>query len=107
MRYAYRDLGKQEKDNTVIVRWGGGSPADVLLLDPVQFTKYREGRLPVRYSHGGRYRRSPAELTIPESGRWYVVADLGIYSTLAESTVEIPESDSDDEVRREELIGAS
>jgi len=107
MRYAYRDLGKQAKGDTVIVRWSGGASADVLLLDPVNFTKYREARLPVRYSHGGRYRRSPAELTIPEDGRWYVVADLHGYSELAEATVEMPEKGADAQAQEEQLIGAA
>lgn len=107
MRYAYRNLGERAKGETVIVRWSGGASADVLLLDPVQFTKYREAKLPVRYSHGGRYRRSPAELTVPEDGRWYVVADLHGYGTLAESTVEIPEPGDGQGTREEQLIGAA
>ena len=107
MRYAYRDLGCQTKGDRVIVRWSGGSAADVLLLDPVNFAKYRGARLPVAYSGGGRYRRPPAKLTIPEEGRWYVVADLRGYSTLAEATVEMPHPGGSDQTRQEQLIAAA
>lgn len=88
MRYAYRDLGSFAEGSTAIVRWSGGA-ADVLLLDPVNFAKYRDGRDPVRYAAGGRFARAPAELTIPKDGRWYVVADLHGYSKDARPTVEV------------------
>lgn len=91
MRYAYHDLGKQPQGSRAIVRWRGSS-ADVLLLDPVNFSKYRDGRRPVFYSGGGRYRHSPARLSIPEEGHWYVIADLRGYSTGAKATVEVLKS---------------
>ena len=87
-RYAYRDLGEQPAGSTAVVRWRG-SAADVVLLDPVNFGNYSQARTPVFFSGGGRYRRSPARLSIPEDGRWYVVADLGPTST--EATVEVLE----------------
>ena len=92
MRYAYRDLGSPAAGSTAVIRWAGGS-ADVLLLDPVNFAKYRDGREPVRYSAGGRFSRAPAELTIPKDGRWYVVADLHGYSKDARPTVEVTGQD--------------
>ena len=85
MRYAYGDLGEQTAGSTAVVRWRG-SAANVMLLDPVNFAKYRDGRIPVAYSGGG-HGRSPARLSIPQDGRWYVVADFGGTST--EATVEI------------------
>ncbi|HEY1521946.1 MAG TPA: DUF1883 domain-containing protein [Solirubrobacteraceae bacterium] len=88
MRYAYKDLHTQPRGSEVIVRWSGAA-ADVLLLDPVNFVKYCEGRDPVMYGAGGHASRSPARLTIPEDGRWYVVADLRGYSTLAQATVQV------------------
>ena len=88
MRWAYRSLGEQDEGSTVVVRWRG-SAADVLLLDPVNFTRYCEARHPVFYSAGGRYTRAPARLTIPRDGRWYVVADLHGFSRHAEATVEV------------------
>lgn len=51
--------------------------------------KYCEGRDPVKYGDGGRAARSPARLNIPDEVRWYVVADLRGYSTLAEATVQV------------------
>jgi hypothetical protein len=88
MRYAYYDLGQQEAGAVVVVRWRSAA-AEVLLLDPVNFSKYCEARRPLFFSAGGRYGRSPARLTIPESGRWYVVADLHGYSVHAKATVEV------------------
>jgi uncharacterized protein DUF1883 len=96
MRYAYHDLGDQEKGTDVVVRWQAAA-ADVLLLDPVNFSKYCEGRQPLFFSAGGRYGRSPARLTIPQSGRWYVVADLHGYSVHAKATVEVLKPDSSEE----------
>ncbi|MFL5821897.1 MAG: DUF1883 domain-containing protein [Solirubrobacteraceae bacterium] len=103
MRYAFHDLGRQPEGSTAIVRWSG-SAADVFLLDPVNFTKYREARLPVVYSGGGHYRRPPAHLTIPEEGRWYVVADLGGYSAFAEATVEVMGEQDDERLQDEQAL---
>jgi hypothetical protein len=88
MRYAYHDLGEQEEGSTAVVRWRG-SPANVLMLDPVNFSKYCEATMPVVPSAGGRYRRSPARVPIPQDGRWYVVIDLGGRSGHANPTVEV------------------
>lgn len=103
MRYAYHDLEHQDAGNTIVVRWRG-SGADVLLLDPVNFVKYREGRVPVVYSAGGKYGRPPAELTIPEAGRWFVVADLHGYSVNAEATVEVLSKDGTQQESHTELV---
>jgi hypothetical protein len=87
MRYAYHDLGEQEQGATAVVRWRG-SGADVLLLDPVNFVKYKGGTL-FTYSAGGHYRRSPARLPIPEDGRWYAVVDFHGYSARARAAIEV------------------
>ena len=88
MRYAYHDLGEQQAGTTVIVRWSSAA-ADVLLLDPASFSKYCRGQKLVFRGGGGRYRRSPAQLSIQETGRWYVVVDFGGYSGNAKATVEV------------------
>lgn len=106
MRYAYQDLGDQPKGTSAIVRWTGAA-ADVLLLDPVNFVKYREGRAPVTYSGGGHFRRPPARLDIPEDGHWYVVADLRGYSTNARATVEIADAQTGEVEEEEALMVAS
>lgn len=107
MRYAYCDLGNQPEGSIVRVRWRGGSSADVMLLDPVNFTKYREGTGPVVYGDGGRSSRGPAQLTIPEEGRWYVVADLRSYGQLTEATVEVIHPQADEQPHSERLITAA
>lgn len=87
MRYAYQDLGEQPGGTPVVVRWAD-SAAHAILLDPVNFKKYVE-RWPFVYHGGGRYRHPPAQLSIPQDGRWYVVVDLGRYVTDVAPTVEV------------------
>ncbi len=87
MRYAFQDLGEQSRGTTAVVRWTG-STANVILLDPVNFSKYARRR-PFIHHAGGRYRRAPAELRIPEDGRWYVVVDLGGHVSDVAPTVEV------------------
>lgn len=90
MRYACKELGEQPAGSTAVVSWSG-SAANVLLLDPVNFSKYEhcDGR-PFFYDAGGHYRRPPARLSIPQDGRWYVVVDLGAPAGQA-PTVEVLE----------------
>ena len=104
MRYAYQDLGEQPAGTTVIVRWNG-SAADVLLLDPVSFSKYARGQNLVFRGGGGHSSRSPARLSIPEAGRWYVVLDFHHYSG-NEATVEIqnPNAGEPQEPHEEPLV---
>lgn len=90
MRYAYKDLGEQQEGRSAVVRWGG-SPANVMLFDPVNFSKYVD-RLPCHCDDGGRFRRSPARLSIPQPGRWYVVVDLGGHTSGRPPTVEVAEA---------------
>lgn len=106
MRYAYRDLGQQQAGSTAIVRWGG-SAANVILLDPVNFRKYVE-RMPFIHHAGGRCRNSPARLSIPQDGCWYVVVDLGGYVTDAAPTVEVlePQEEQSRPGREETLVRA-
>jgi hypothetical protein len=87
MRYAYRNLGEQQEGCTAVVRWSG-APATVMLFDPVNFHKYVD-RLPWHCDTGGRYRRSPARLPIPQRGRWFAVVDFGGNSAGRPPTVEV------------------
>lgn len=87
MRYAYKDLGEQPAGSTAVVRWSG-SAANVLLLDPVNFSKYVK-RWPFIHHAGGRYQHPPAQLSIPHDGRWYVAVDLGRHVTDIAPTVEM------------------
>jgi hypothetical protein len=47
--------------------------ANVLLLDPSNFSSYQAGQ-PFHY-HGGWAKQSPVLLTVPNSGHWHVVVD--------------------------------
>lgn len=106
MRYAYGDLGRQQEGTTAVVRWGG-SAATVILLDPVNFAKYVR-RMPFIYGAGGHYHHSPARLTTPSTGRWYVVADLGAYVSQSPPTVEVvaPSGAPEHGGRQQPLVGA-
>ncbi len=86
MRYAYYDLGEQPEGNTVVVRMRG-STANLILVDAKNFARYRAGQ-PFSYE-GGRYRRSPARLTIPSDGHWYAVLDLGGYGGRVRGSVSV------------------
>ena len=74
----------------------------------MNFIKYCEGRDPVMYSDGGLVPRPPARLHVPEEGRWYVVADLHGYSTMAKATVQVlrPGEDESQEPREEAVLTA-
>lgn len=63
-------------DDVVEVALDG--PANVLLLDPENYDRYRRNET-YRYQGGGHYKQSPAELVPPRPGRWHVVIDLGGY----------------------------
>lgn len=49
--------------------------ANVQLLDDMNYSNYRRGRL-FRYV-GGHYRRSPVVLNPPRLAHWHVAIDLG------------------------------
>lgn len=108
MRYAYKDLGQQPEGSTAVVRWGGAA-ANVILLDPVNFSKYQhtDGR-PFFFDGGGHYRRPPARLSIPQDGHWYVVVDLRGQSGTA-PTVEVlaPGDDPDSADRRGDEVATA
>lgn len=76
MRYLYYDLGEQQQENWVVVHLRGSS-ANVILLDPLNFDRYRSGQSFV-YT-GGLYTRTPARVQIPRDGNWYLVIDCGGY----------------------------
>lgn len=76
MKYLYWDLGEQPQHGRVVVHLRG-SAANVILLDPVSFDRYRHG---LSFQHTGCLHtdtRRPARLQIPEDGHWYLVIDCG------------------------------
>lgn len=76
MKYLYYDLGEQEQENWVVAHLRG-SAANVILLDTLNFERYRFGR-PFEYT-GGLHTHTPARLQIPQGGHWYLVIDCGGY----------------------------
>lgn len=49
--------------------------ANVHLVDAANYDRYRRGTSYRAY--GGRQVRSPAALTVPHTGHWYIAIDLG------------------------------
>lgn len=74
MNFLHREI-EVGPDDTVEVTLNG--QANVMLLDPANFERYRSGES-FRY-HGGLAQVSPVRLVPPALGRWYVVVDLGGY----------------------------
>lgn len=64
-----------ELSPTDVVEVSLNGQANVMLLDPPNFERYREGSS-FRY-HGGLAETSPIRLVPPRGGRWHVVVDLG------------------------------
>lgn len=50
--------------------------ANILLLDPENYERYRNHR-PYRYAKGGYVEHSPFRLRAPFYGTWHLVVDLG------------------------------
>jgi Domain of unknown function (DUF1883) len=73
MDFTHEDVGQLAGGSTVIVGFEGPD-ANVMLLTPTQFTRYRSGGLLGRCV-GGHYRCSPVQLEVPYDGRWQVVVD--------------------------------
>ena len=77
-------------DHVVVVTLDG--QANVLLLDDVNFSAYRQGR---SFSyHGGWATRSPVRLAPPHHGHWHVVVDLGEYGGSVRAGVRIIKRES-------------
>ena len=73
MRFNHWNIGHREGGDVVVVNLSGNA-ANVRLLDSSNFQSYKAGR---RHSYyGGLINRSPAEIPIPRSGTWHVVADM-------------------------------
>ena len=76
MKYLYWNLGEQPQHSRVVVHLRG-SAASVILLDPVNFDRYRYG---LSFDHTGCLHtgsRSPARCQIPKDGHWYLIIDCG------------------------------
>jgi hypothetical protein len=73
VQYIHSDLGQLKRGTRVKITLSGNS-ANIRLLDSSNFSSYRAGR-----NHrfvGGRARRSPVVLAVPQTGHWYGVVDM-------------------------------
>ncbi len=73
MKFNKYDLGQLDKGQIVEVTLSG-SAANVRLMDSSNLSAYRNGRQH-RY-YGGLMTRSPARISVPRSGRWFVTVDM-------------------------------
>jgi hypothetical protein len=64
------DLGPEDVVEVIL-----DHPANVQLLDSMNFNHYRDG-LAYRY-HGGYATTSPYQIRPPHPGRWHLTVDLG------------------------------
>jgi hypothetical protein len=72
LEYIYSEIQAREG---AIVEVTLDQPANVRLLDPTNYQRFKSGHQHQYY--GGRALRSPFRLPVPSSGAWYVVIDLG------------------------------
>jgi hypothetical protein len=86
MKFTHYDLGNVSQGRTAVVSLSG-SAANVLLLDDLNFRRYRSGQ---QYNYKGGYvTQSPYRVTVPSSGHWHVVINLGGYSGSVNSSVQV------------------
>lgn len=76
MKFLHTDLGVVASGSTVRVALTGNA-ANVRLLDDHNLARYKRGD--GYQCYGGHFRQSPARITVPSTGRWHVVVDLGGY----------------------------
>jgi hypothetical protein len=85
MQYQYYDLGNVETGKIVEVTLGYA--ANVRIMDSSNYSNFKAGR---RHRFiGGYVTRSPYKVTLPHSGHWYVVIDLGGYAGKIKSAVRV------------------
>jgi len=86
MQYQSYDLGQLNGGEIVEITLKG-SAANVKLMNSSNFSSYKSGR---RHSYyGGHVTRSPHNISVPTSGRWYITIDLGGYSGKFSSSVRV------------------
>jgi hypothetical protein len=87
MDFTEYNLGLCDKGQVVEVTLA--SAANVILLDYTNLHKYKNS---MKYDYyGGHATLSPYRITIPQTGTWYVVIDLGGYSGEVKSSVRVIE----------------
>jgi hypothetical protein len=86
LNFTQYDLGSRRAGEIVEVTLQG-TEANVELLDGLNLCSFKAGRRHTYY--GGHYKRSPARISIPRSGRWYVVVHLGGFGGSVRSGVRV------------------
>lgn len=75
MEHLKKDLGQLKKGSTVVVTLR--KQANVLLMDSSNYRTYSSGRGGRFKYTGGLVKKSPARLTVPSNGHWFIAVDLG------------------------------
>jgi len=84
MEFLHQEFDLQLED---VVEVSLDSQANVMLLDPRNFSNYKQGSS-YRY-YGGHAEKSPVRLSPPHSGKWHVVVNLGGYAGRVRADVRI------------------
>lgn len=85
MQYQYYDLGNVSSGTIVEVSLGYA--ANVRIMDSSNYSNFKAGK---RHRFiGGYVTQSPYKATITQSGRWYVIVDLGGYAGKVKSSVQV------------------
>ncbi|MEN2467228.1 DUF1883 domain-containing protein [Ornithinibacillus sp. JPR2-1] len=84
MNYKY---SKEQLNQGDVVSVQLDKQANVLLLDPLNYSKFRNGKQYKYY--GGLAKVSPARITVPYTGTWYIVINLGGANGTVRYSVEI------------------
>ena len=84
MNFLHEEFDLQPED---VVEVSLDSQANVMLLDPHNFSNYQEGSS-YRY-YGGHAENTPVRLSPPHSGTWHVVVNLGGYAGSVRAGVRI------------------
>jgi Domain of unknown function (DUF1883) len=80
MKYAHYEFDAQAG---IVAEVSLDRPAKVLLLDPLNYSSYRAGRR--CRGQGGVARLSPLRLQVPHEGRWHVVVEPPMGTTVRHS----------------------
>lgn len=88
MKFTYYELGRRERGEVVEVTLSG-SAANVRLMDYSNYQNYKNGGKHTYY--GGLAKKSPINITIPNTGNWYLTVDLqGLVGTVKSSMRILP-----------------
>ena len=74
MDFLYFDLNYL-KQNDIVEAIIEGTECNVILLNSVNFSNYKNNR--EYHYYGGHCKQSPAVITIPHDDHWYLVIDSG------------------------------